>query len=60
MKGWVIFILFFRSELKTAMKKIDEKFSDREIEQLIAEADMDADGEVNFKEFTTIMKKMNQ
>ena len=40
-----------RSELKTAMRKINENFSDREIDEIIAEADLDDDGEVNFKEF---------
>lgn len=40
-----------RSELKTAMKRLNEKFSDSEMDQIIAQADMDGDGEVNFKEF---------
>ena len=40
-----------RSELKTAMKRLNEDFSDLQMDQIIAEADMDGDGEVNFKEF---------
>ena len=33
------------------MKRLNEKFSDSEMDQIIAEADMDGDGEFNFKEF---------
>ena len=39
------------------MKKLNEKFSDSEIEKLIAEADLDDDGQVNFGEFVTIMSQ---
>jgi Ca2+-binding EF-hand superfamily protein len=37
------------------MKKLDEDFTDKEIEKLISDADMDEDGEVNFEEFVSIM-----
>ena len=40
------------------MRKLNESFTDREIEMLIEEADLDDDGEVNFKEFKIIMNKM--
>ena len=52
------FVKSFRSELSTAMKKLNENFTDHEIEMLIAEADLDLDERVNFKEFKTIMAKM--
>ena len=39
------------------MKKMDEDCSDEAVERLIAEADLDDDGEVNFKEFVSIMNK---
>merc|ERR1712062_265521 len=47
-----------KSELSTAMKKLNENFTDHEIEMLITEADLDLDERVNFKEFKTIMAKM--
>ena len=52
------FVKSFRSELSTAMKKLNENFTDNEIEMLITEADLDLDERVNFKEFKTIMAKM--
>lgn len=44
-----------RSELKSAMRKMGEKMSDREIDQLIKTADLDKDGKVNYDEFVKIM-----
>ena len=52
------FVKSLRSELSTAMKKLNENFTDHEIEMLITEADLDLDERVNFKEFKTIMAKM--
>ena len=53
-----MFVKSYRSELSTAMKKLNENFTDHEIEMLITEADLDLDERVNFKEFKTIMAKM--
>ena len=54
----IFFVISYRSELSTAMKKLNENFTDHEIEMLITEADLDLDERVNFKEFKTIMAKM--
>ena len=45
----------FRSEMKSAMKKMHENFSEAEIDQVIATADLDDDGEINFHEFCVLM-----
>lgn len=44
-----------KSEMKSAMKKINENFNDEEIDDIIKEADLDDDGEVNFNEFVVLM-----
>ena len=44
-----------RSEMKAAMKKMNENFTDEEIETIISDADLDEDGEVNFHEFVALM-----
>ena len=38
-----------------AMKKMNETFTAQEIDQIIADADLDHDGEVNFHEFVIVM-----
>ena len=44
-----------RSELKSAMKKLGEKMTDKDIDDMIKEADLDKDGKVNYEEFIRIM-----
>ena len=44
--------------MTSAMKKLNEDFTDKEIEMLIAEVDLNDDGKVNFKEFQSIMNKI--
>merc|ERR1712156_285363 len=44
-----------KSEMKAAMKKMDENFTDAEIETIISDADLDDDGEANFHEFVALM-----
>ena len=56
--NFVCFVNKFRSELTSAMKKLNENFTDHEIQMLITDADLDLDEKVNFKEFKTIMAKM--
>ena len=46
-----------KSEMKSAMKKMNENFSDAEIDQIIQDADLDDDGEVNFHEFVVLMNQ---
>lgn len=37
------------------MMTIGEKLTDEEVEQMIREADMDGDGQVNYEEFVRMM-----
>ena len=48
-------LVFSSSEMKLSMKKINERVTDAEIDNIIKEADLDEDGEVNFPEFCAIM-----
>ena len=41
--------------MKAAVKKINENFTDSEIETIISKADLDEDGKVNFHEFVASM-----
>jgi len=43
------------SELKHVMSKLGVLFSDNELQEMIAEADLDGDGQVNFQEFQAMM-----
>lgn len=43
------------AELRTIMRSLGEKLSPEEIEEVIAEADEDGDGEINYKEFAKMM-----
>ncbi|KAE8698277.1 Calmodulin-like protein 11 [Hibiscus syriacus] len=43
------------SELRNVMMKLGEKLSDEEVEQMIREADLDGDGQVNYDEFVKMM-----
>lgn len=43
------------SELRHVMINLGEKLTDEEVEQMIREADMDGDGQVNYEEFVRIM-----
>jgi len=45
--------------LKRVAKELGERMSDEELQEMIDEADRDADGEVNQEEFLRIMKKTN-
>ena len=38
------------------MINLGEKLSDEEVDQMIKEADLDGDGQVNFDEFVKMMK----
>ena len=46
-----------RHELKQIMEKIGEPLTDQEIDTMIAEADKNGDGLINFEEFSAMMKR---
>ncbi|KAL5009330.1 hypothetical protein ScPMuIL_014911 [Solemya velum] len=46
--------LISRTELSVVMTNLGEKLSDEEIDDMIKEADMDGDGQINYKEFIRI------
>ncbi|XP_054822260.1 calmodulin-like protein 11 isoform X1 [Prosopis cineraria] len=43
------------SELRHVMINLGEKLTDEEVDQMIKEADLDGDGQVNFDEFVKLM-----
>ncbi|KAH7522233.1 hypothetical protein FEM48_Zijuj07G0116600 [Ziziphus jujuba var. spinosa] len=43
------------SELRHVMINLGEKLTDEEVEQMIREADLDGDGQVNYDEFVKLM-----
>lgn len=42
-------------QLRNVMINLGEKLSDEEVEQMIREADLDGDGQVNYEEFVRMM-----
>ena len=46
-----------RHELKQVMEKIGEPLTDEQIDSMIAEADKNGDGLINFEEFSAMMRK---
>ena len=43
------------SELRYVMTKMGQELTDEEVDQMIQEADMDGDGQVNYREFVKMM-----
>merc|ERR1711994_994437 len=43
------------SELRQVMANLGEKLTDEEVDEMIREADIDGDGQVNYEEFVTMM-----
>ena len=40
---------------KSAMRKIGEKVSDKQVDGMVKEADLDKDGKVNYDEFVKVL-----
>ncbi|XP_031251490.1 calmodulin-like [Pistacia vera] len=43
------------NELRHGMLNLGEKLTDEEVEQMVREADLDGDGQVNYEEFVRMM-----
>ncbi|KAJ6466853.1 calmodulin [Mycena sanguinolenta] len=43
------------TELQQVMRSLGEKLTDREVEEMMREADVDGDGEINYDEFLQMM-----
>ena len=43
------------SELRHVMKNLGEKLTDEEVDEMIREADVDGDGQINYEEFVKVM-----
>ncbi|XP_072013440.1 calmodulin-like [Amphiura filiformis] len=43
------------TELRHVMTNLGEKLTDEEVDEMIAEADIDGDGQVNYEEFVSMM-----
>lgn len=44
------------AELRHVMTNLGEKLSDSEVEEMIREADVDGDGQINYDEFVKVRK----
>ncbi|KAG5880816.1 hypothetical protein JTB14_027982 [Gonioctena quinquepunctata] len=51
--------LISSTELRHVMTSLGERLSEEEVEDMIKEADMDGDGQVNYEEFVTILTSKN-
>ena len=47
--------LITEDELQSAMNSLGEPMNEKEVKAMIAEADLDGDGKINFKEFQILM-----
>lgn len=45
------------AELRHIMTNLGEKLSDEEVDEMIREADIDGDGQINYEEFVKMMSK---
>lgn len=43
------------AELRHVMTTLGEKLSDEEVDEMIREADVDGDGQINYEEFVALM-----
>lgn len=49
--------LITKQELLEGLNKLGEKMSEKDVLELIEAADLDGDGNINFVEFTELMRK---
>ncbi len=49
--GWLCVLL----QLRHVMTNLGEKLTDEEVDEMIREADVDGDGQVNYEEFVKMM-----
>lgn len=47
--------LHFTFQLRHVMTNLGEKLTDEEVDEMIREADIDGDGQVNYEEFVRMM-----
>ena len=47
--------LITQDELSTTMNSLGDPMNEQEVQAMIAEADLDGDGKINFKEFQILM-----
>ena len=47
--------LITEDELQSTMSSLGEPMNEKEVKAMIAEADLDGDGKINFKEFQILM-----
>ena len=47
--------LITEEELQTTINSLGEPMNEKEVKAMIAEADLDGDGKINFKEFQILM-----
>ncbi|PPR89743.1 hypothetical protein GOBAR_AA30940 [Gossypium barbadense] len=48
------------AELRHVMTNLGEKLTDEEVDEMIREADVDGDGQINYEEFVKVMMAKNQ
>lgn len=53
------YVYVYVFQLRHVMINLGEKLTDDEVEQMIREADIDGDGQVNYDEFVRMMTAIN-
>ena len=48
--------LITKEELKQGLKQLGEQMTEKDIDQLLEEADLDGDGNISYDEFVELMK----
>ena len=53
--NYIYFRFISAPELRHIMTNLGEKLSDEEVDEMIREADIDGDGQINYEEFVKMM-----
>ena len=53
--GGCVFLCVQAAELRHVMTNLGEKLTDEEVDEMIREADVDGDGQINYEEFVKMM-----